>query len=107
LQFTIDVPKQLLSFSIIPFSIQTLVENAVKHGINKQGEGGTISIKVRDESSFIYMTVVSPGVLNPETGGLGLKNLQERLSLQFHDKASFCIEQNNKMVSATIMIPAA
>jgi sensor histidine kinase YesM len=55
------------------------------------------------------MTVESPGVLNTRsaTHGLGLKNLQERLSLQFHDKASFSIEQNNKMVSATIMIPAA
>jgi len=109
LQFTIDVPKQLLSFSIIPFSIQTLVENAVKHGINKESVGGTISIKVRDESSFVCMTVESPGVLNTRSAshGLGLKNLQERLSLQFHDKASFSIEQNNKMVSATIMIPAA
>ena len=107
LQFIIDVPKQLLSFSIIPFSIQTLVENAVKHGINKQSEGGTISIKVRDESSFICMTVESPGILNTEPGGLGLKNLQERLRLQFHEQASFSIEQNNKMVSATIMIPAA
>jgi len=109
LQFTIDVPRQLLSFSIIPFSIQTLVENAVKHGINKQSDGGTISIKVRDERSFVSMTVENPGMLNTDSAshGLGLKNLQERLCLQFHDKASFSIEQKNKMVSATIMIPTA
>ena len=109
LQFTIDVPQQLLSFSIIPFSIQTLVENAVKHGINQQSEGGVISVKVRNENSFVCMTVESPGVLNGASvdHGLGLKNLQERLSLQFHDKASFSIQQINKMVSATILIPAA
>jgi sensor histidine kinase YesM len=109
LQFNIDVPKPLLSYSIIPFSIQTLVENAVKHGINKQSDGGIISIKVRDENSFVCMTVENPGVLNMESvsHGLGLKNLQERLSLQFHDKASFSIQQNNKIVLATIMIPAA
>ena len=109
LQFTIDVPQQLLSFSIIPFSIQTLVENAVKHGINQQSEGGVVAIKVRDENSFVSMTVEGPGLLNKNQAnhGLGLKNLQERLSLQFHDKASFSIEQINKIVSATIMIPAA
>lgn len=110
LQIVIDVPEQLFSFSIIPFSIQTLVENAVKHGINKQSEGGTISIKAGYESSFVCMTVKSPGVLNKKSAsiGLGLKNLQERLSLQFHDKASFSIaQQSNETVLATIMIPAA
>ncbi|MBD0276516.1 MAG: histidine kinase [Flavisolibacter sp.] len=110
LQFTIDVPDQLLSFSIIPFSIQTLVENAVKHGINKQSEGGNICIKVGYENTYIRMTVESPGYLNKESvsRGLGLKNLQERLSLQFHNKASFSIsQQNSETVLATIMTPAA
>lgn len=110
LKFAIDIPDQLLSFSIIPFSIQTLVENAVKHGINKQSEGGTISIKVGYESSYVRMDVESPGKLDRASvdDGLGLKNLKERLSLQFHDKASFTIaQQQNETVLATILIPAA
>jgi sensor histidine kinase YesM len=110
LQVIIDVPPNLLAFQIIPFSIQILVENAVKHGINKRSEGGTISIKIGYERSFICMTVESPGVLNEKSvdHGLGLKNLHERLSLQFHDKASFNIaQQNSETVLATIMIPAA
>jgi len=110
LQFVIDVPEQLLSFLIIPFSIQTLVENAVKHGINRQREGGTISIKVACENSFMRLTVESPGVLNKRSAdhGIGLRNLQERLQLQFHDKGSFSIQQHNdETVMATIMIPAA
>ena len=110
LQFVIDVPEKLLSFLIIPFSIQTLVENAVKHGINRQSEGGTICIRIASESSFISITVESPGVLNKRSAnhGIGLKNLQERLSLQFHDKGSFSIHQHNdETVMATIMIPAA
>ena len=110
LQFTIEVPQALLSFSIIPFSIQTLVENAVKHGINKQNEGGSISIKVEFKNAFVSMAVQSPGVLNEQSAnkGLGLKNLQERLKLQFHDKASFHItQQNDEKVLATILIPAA
>ncbi len=110
LHFVIDIPEKLLSFLIIPFSIQTLVENAVKHGINKQPEGGTICVKVAHESPFICMTVESPGVLNKKSvnHGIGLRNLQERLNLQFHDKGRFSIhQQNSETVLATIMIPAA
>lgn len=110
LQIVIDIPEQLLSFPVIPFSIQILVENAVKHGINNQSDGGTISIKAGYEDSFVCMSVKNPGVLNKKSvsNGLGLKNLRERLSLQFHDKASFSINQeNNETVLATIMIPAA
>ena len=110
LQFTISIPDELLPFSIIPFSIQTLVENGVKHGINKQSEGGAIAIRVGYENSYIRMDVESPGHLDLESTdqGLGLKNLKERLSLQFHDKASFNIaQQQNEKVLATILIPAA
>jgi len=110
LAFTIDVPEQLLSFLIIPFSIQTLVENAVKHGINRQTEGGTIYIKADYEKSSIRMIVQSPGCLGNESSvqGLGLKNLKKRLSLQFHDKATFSIiQKQNETVLATIIIPAA
>lgn len=110
LQFVIDVPEHLRSFLIIPFSIQTLVENALKHGVNNQSEGGTICIKIGHENSFLCVSVQSPGTLkdNSLTHGLGLRNLQERLGLQFHGKASFNItEQKDKTVLATLMIPAA
>jgi LytS/YehU family sensor histidine kinase len=110
LKFTIDIPDQLLPFSIIPFCIQTLVENGVKHGINKQSEGGAISIKVSQESSYIRMDVKSPGNLDMGSvdHGVGLRNLKERLSLQFHNKARFAIsQQQDETVLATILIPAA
>jgi LytS/YehU family sensor histidine kinase len=110
LQFTIEMPDQLLSSLIIPFSIQALVENAVKHGINKQTEGGFIEIIVAQREGFVVITVQSPGRLetNKQPHGLGLKNLKERLKLQFNDKAGFNIcEQQNETVLATILIPAA
>jgi LytS/YehU family sensor histidine kinase len=75
LQVFIDVPSHLLNFMIIPFSIQTLVENAVKHGINNQSDGGKINIKVYHEHSSIHVTVESPGDFNFASikEGLGLK----------------------------------
>lgn len=109
LRFKIDVPEELLSFSIIPFSIQLLVENAVKHGVNKLSDGGIISVKVHNQNSYVRMSVESPGSLNQESvsHGLGLKNLQERLNLQFQHRANFSIAQINDTVLATIIIPAA
>jgi sensor histidine kinase YesM len=110
LQFLIDVPESISSLLIIPFSIQTLVENAVKHGINKHDGGGSIKIKIGKSELYIQMSVESPGFLDEAAvnKGLGLKNLQERLKIQFHNKASFHISQGqNETVLATIIIPAA
>ncbi len=110
LQFEISVPENILSCLIIPFSIHTLVENAVKHGINRQSDGGSINIKIDREDEYICMSVESPGCLDRETinNGIGLKNLQERLKLQFNHRAKFNIaQQENEKVLATIMIPAA
>lgn len=110
LHFTIKVDDQLLPALIIPFSILTMVENAIKHGINKQSEGGHITIKIEQKEDFIIMTVQNPGKLITERkiNGLGLKNLKERLELQFNNKAQFSLtEQENQTVLATILIPAA
>jgi LytS/YehU family sensor histidine kinase len=108
LQLDIMVEEKLLGILIPPLSIQTLVENAVKHGIDKRKEGGLIEVKVEEEGSFLKISVVNPGKL-PATElhtGLGLKNLKERLLLQFNGKASFNIAGvTGEKVLATILIP--
>jgi sensor histidine kinase YesM len=109
LQFNIEVADSLMNTLIIPFSIQTLVENAVKHGINKQPEGGLVAVKIEVKDGFLETNVQNPGTLETEkqTTGLGLKNLQERLKLQFSDKAIFRLtQQESETVLATLLIPA-
>ncbi|RYF96766.1 MAG: sensor histidine kinase, partial [Chitinophagaceae bacterium] len=107
LQTTIDVDVQLLTQPILPLSIQTLVENAIKHGIAQRKDGGLISIKVQQENGYMQTRVLNPGKI--KTGamqGLGLKNLSERLRLQFNGKASFELtEQSDHHVAATIKTP--
>lgn len=109
LHFTIDIPENLLLVPVVPFSIQTLVENAVKYGISTRQEGGTIKIAVSEnEHGLLSMTVQSPGNLKASNKeGVGLKNLRERLKLQFNDKAMFNLSASNDTVLATILIPAA
>ncbi|WP_343530618.1 histidine kinase [Pedobacter sp.] len=107
LQVNFDIAPQLLDKEILPLSLQTLIENAIKHGIAQQPDGGTIAIKVTKEGNELKATVQNPGTLKQEkSAGLGLKNLQERLALQFNGKASFSLEVlNSNVILATLKTP--
>jgi LytS/YehU family sensor histidine kinase len=110
LQFSIDIDEGLSNTMILRFGIQALVENAVKHGIAKQKDGGLISIKVEQEDKAIKISVRNPGTFNfsSQHEGLGLKNLTERLQLQYKGKACFEIaNETGRTVLATITIPSA
>ncbi|WP_133555476.1 sensor histidine kinase [Pedobacter duraquae] len=104
-EFTINESCNTL---MIPrFSIQTLVENAVKHGISTQQNGGCISVKINKNQGYLNILVQNPGILNlKRNNGIGLKNLRKRLSLHYGQRASFEImEQIDQTVLATIKIP--
>ena len=108
LQVNIIADEQLTKILIPPLSIQALVENAIKHGIDKRKEGGLIEVKVEKEHDALKISVQNSGNLNGEkkTLGLGIKNLKERLKLQFSGKATFDIaEFRGESVLATILIP--
>jgi len=110
LQFCIDADDSLNNALILRFSIQTLTENAIKHGIDKQKDGGLISVKVITSGDFINISVQNPGKfnVNAETKGLGIKNLTERLQLQYKGKAKFNITNRDEgSVLSTILIPVA
>ena len=93
----VSVPGDLLQAQVPPMSVQTLVENAVKHGItplNKTGEvrvtvaanNGNLQIEVQDSGSGFDLSVVPPGH--------GLNNLVERLDALFGDKA--CLKTSRR-----------
>ena len=109
LQFCIKADESLNSVLIPRFSIQTLVENAIKHGTDKQKDGGIISIRIEQQDAFVKISVQNPGNLdnNDEREGLGLKNLTERLHLLYKGKAKFEIISEEDIVAATIFIPKA
>jgi sensor histidine kinase YesM len=108
LQFEIECAPDLYDILILRYSIQVLVENAVKHGISKQKSGGLIDIKIRRDVDGIKISVQNPGKLEASTpfDGLGLKNLNERLLLQYKGRAAFIISEQLETVSAYILIPA-
>lgn len=109
LQYHIEAGDEFHDMFIPRLSIQTLVENAIKHGIGQQKQGGLISIKLNNNHSGLTICITNPGSLKPveESSGLGIKNLNERLQLQYKGAAYFTISEANDTVTATIKIPAA
>jgi LytS/YehU family sensor histidine kinase len=105
-QYSID--DETLDHQVPPMMLQTLVENAIKHGIGKTVHQGEISIMAHETKGQLVLSVINSGMLEIKEGhdGFGLQSTSNRLQLIFGDKASFSIKQLNKdMVEAKVIIP--
>ncbi|WP_350291895.1 histidine kinase [uncultured Croceitalea sp.] len=107
LQLKTDIDEGVLNYKIPTLSIQLLVENSIKHGIDLTVGGGIVFLKIKKHESNIHISVENPGVINQnESVGLGLKNLKKRLEIQYKGKASFSLTvKENDYVVAEIIIP--
>lgn len=86
LQFTLHADVAATALSCPPMTLLTLVENAVRHGIDPSEEGGRIDIRVRVRDQRCHAEVIDTGVGLMQVGtglGTGLDNLRERLQLAF------------------------
>lgn len=106
LNYFFNVEKSALTFKIPPMSLQLLVENAIKHGISKYKTGGDIFINATYENNIFCLSVINSGKLIPNFSptGVGLKNLEKRLYLNFQEKASFTIKEGINQVISLITI---
>lgn len=86
LQFVLQVDDLALPLDCPSMSLLTLVENAVRHGIDPSEEGGRVEVRVRVREGRCRAEVIDTGVgLQPGGDGLGtgLSNLRERMKLAF------------------------
>ena len=95
----IDVPEGLLSAEFPPMMVQTLVENAIKHGLEPKPEGGQLSVKAEIVHGKLQVTVADTGLGFGRAAtagtGVGLANIRERLQLLYGPKAGLTIAENN------------
>lgn len=103
LRVTVDVPVQLRNIPLPPFLLQPLVENAVKHGIAHKQSGGDVVIRAQidrtsDDQRRLALTVEDTGAGATEqtlehgrASGVGLRNVERRLTCQYGDAASLSI----------------
>ncbi|MCP3100922.1 histidine kinase [Myxococcus sp. K15C18031901] len=105
----LDVPESLRGVPFPPMMLQTLVENALKHGLEPRPGGGTVWIRARANGDRLSVTVADDGQgLGAETAGtgVGLRNVRERLRLAHGDRASFVLTSNFPSgVAATLTLP--
>jgi sensor histidine kinase YesM len=108
LQVEYDIDEDTLDQPIPPMMLQTLVENAIKHGISKHVDGGVVRIisdfKGNNHELIVRNTGKLNGGMNKE--GFGLSSTANRLGLLFGDNARFEISDTpENMVEARVSIP--
>lgn len=113
LQVQIDIAPSLAGVPFPAMMLQTLVENAINHGLEPKTAGGTVWISARESEAggknTLTVTVADDGngfASGTSGTGIGLKNVRERLKLAYAGAASFSIVANYPNgVAASISVP--
>jgi two-component system LytT family sensor kinase len=102
-----DVERGAEEFRVPAFLLNPLVENAVKHGRRTEAQPLKIKISAKAADGKLRLEVSNSGRLETDpdkNGGIGLKNVRERLEKLFGPKGKFEIRQENGFVTARIEI---
>lgn len=105
LEYSIEANDNVLKLKIPKFTIQPLVENAIKHGIAKVKTKGIVRIEVKNENNTLIIRIHDNGPDFPDSliGGYGLQNLHEILQILYSGKASIQWENGeNKNIQITL-----
>ena len=110
LRAEVSVPEGLHSADLPPMMLQSLVENAIKHGLEPRPEGGAVSVAAEVLHGKLAVTVADTGVgfgRAPTAGtGTGLESIRERLKLIYGAEAELRIAENAPHgTRATIVVP--
>jgi signal transduction histidine kinase len=111
LEFSVDVPQDLLPAQVPSLILQPMVENAVKHGIARRVQGGAIRITASRSNGTLTMRVYNDGPSLPagwEKGqsGIGIQNVRTRLQSLYGDGFELSMrDQQPGGVEATVSVP--
>ncbi len=108
LKIEFDIDEDALQQQVPPMMLQTLVENAIKHGISKQVLGGVVRVVAVFKDNVMQLQVQNTGQLlsNPNGEGFGIKSTQDRLNLMYQGKAVFEIKNlGATMVESKVTLP--
>jgi two-component system LytT family sensor kinase len=90
-----------------PMLVQTLVENAVKHGIADLPLGGLVRLEARARDGRVDIVVINSGRFKPsgDDSGYGLRNARERLRLLYGELASLTVREDGETTTAALSLP--
>jgi signal transduction histidine kinase len=106
----VNVPDGLLSAEFPPMMLQTLVENAIKHGLEPKAEGGSLRVAAEVMHGKLAVSVTDTGLGFGRAAtagtGVGLANIRERLQLLYGARASLTVAANQPSGTlVTISVP--
>lgn len=122
LQWNIDSSVPTTTWQIPPMALQTLLENAVVHGIQQSTSGGTLGIVIQSNAGYLHIKVSNPlpepkestvdqSTDKPSTRitgtGTALQDLRRRLNLLFDGKAKLQTGTHGQTYIAELQLPAA
>ncbi|MEM7789013.1 MAG: histidine kinase [Bacteroidota bacterium] len=116
LDIVVDAPPETLDHDIPAFAVQTLVENAVKHGIERKRGGGRVSVRARLREGALVVTVDDTGAglpasepsahgCDPAFFGVGLSNVSERIRQLYPGRGGVTVEPLDEGTRATLTLP--
>jgi two-component system LytT family sensor kinase len=113
LHVTVDVPRETLGAVVPAMSVQPLVENAVRHGVERHAGTGRVMISARASNGDVELRVADDGVgIAPERvsavlagagGGIGLSNVDARLRATFGERYALKIESEPGAGTTAVM----
>ena len=114
LRVSFDIQESVTRLSVPTLILQPLVENSIKHGLGPKAGENQLTIRARQQSDYLELTVEDNGVganvlIKPSgrsSTGLGLRNVEERLQTVYRGNARFFFESEPRTGSrAQILIP--
>ena len=112
LEVSLAIPAELEGCRVPELILQPLVENAIKHGGRQTLQRLRLRISARREGHLLWLEVANTGHLAaagpppPDSGGIGLKNLRERLQIVYGARASLTLTEEKGWVLARLSLPA-
>ncbi|MGH9606839.1 MAG: sensor histidine kinase [Terracidiphilus sp.] len=111
-----EIDPRTLQVLVPSILLQPLIENSIKHGLEPRIHGGTVTVRSRLEGDRVLIEVADDGVgmtgrpismLRRTGGGIGIKNVQERLEVLYGNQARFSLVSNpGRGTLVSIEIPA-
>jgi hypothetical protein len=103
-----NIQEESRTCMLPPLLLQPLVENAVKHGIASLPEGGNVRLIAERQNGRLAILVENswdPDAPPGRSGGLGLKNVQQRLEARYGKEASLRVNTKGELFQVSLSLP--
>ena len=108
IQYTADVVSNTLSCTLPVMILQPVFENAIKHGVAESIDTVHIQLSAKLEQNYLIIVVQNefdPTSPSRRGAGLGLKNIEERLKLIYHNDGLLKYRKENNIFEVKLIIP--